>query len=105
MRWAKPILLAMGAMVALLVTADVVFAQCAMCRTGLLNSPEGQKLANGFNKGILFLLSAPFVVVGAVAFLIFENYGGHVFRRTLGRRRPGADNWGRAQGGHHDNNL
>jgi len=52
----------------------VVFAQCSMCKTGLLNSPEGQKLASGFNAGILFLLSVPFLVVGTVALLIFNAH-------------------------------
>ncbi len=73
MRWAKPILLAMGAAVALLVASDVVFAQCSMCRTGLVNSPEGQALAAGFNQGILFLLSVPFLLVGFISFLILNS--------------------------------
>ncbi len=79
MRWTKAILFAMRATVVLLVASDIAFAQCAMCRTGLLNSPEGQKLANGFNSAILFLLSAPFVVAGTIAFLIFRPY----LRRAL----------------------
>lgn len=76
MRWVKLILLAMGAIVALLVASDVAWAQCSMCRTALANSPEGQQLASGFNNGILFLLSAPFAVGGTVAFLIFKRHPG-----------------------------
>ncbi len=85
MRWAKVILSVMGATAASLVAPDSALAQCAMCRTGLLNSPEGQRLANGFNSGILFLLSAPFVVVGTIAFLIFRP---HLKRALLASRRP-----------------
>jgi len=38
----------------------LLWAQCAMCRNGLMNSPEGQKWVSGFNRGILFLLLFPF---------------------------------------------
>lgn len=72
MRCAERILLAIGATVASLVSCDFAFAYCAVCRTALLNSPEGQKLASGFDNGILFLLGAPFVVIGVTAFLIFK---------------------------------
>jgi hypothetical protein len=42
-----------------------------MCKTGLLNSPEGQVLARGFNTGILFLLSVPFLLVAIVGVMIY----------------------------------
>lgn len=42
-------------------------AQCAMCRTALTESPEGQQLADGFNTAILFLLGAPYLVFGTLA--------------------------------------
>lgn len=50
---------------------QTVRAQCAMCKTGLLNSPEGQALARGFNTGILFLLSVPFLLVTIVGAMIY----------------------------------
>ena len=53
-------------------TAEGGFAQCAVCKAGLLNSPEGQRLASGLNRGILFLLTAPLLVVGTVALLILN---------------------------------
>jgi hypothetical protein len=59
----------------------VLWAQCAMCRTGLLSSPEGQSWAGGFNRGVLFLLLVPFGVVGAIAALIW--------RASRRRRREG----------------
>lgn len=90
MRWTKAILFAMRATMVLLVASDVAFAQCAMCRTGLTNSPEGQRLANGFNSGILFLLSAPFVVVGTIAFLIFRPHLRRALLAGRGTSTPGS---------------
>ena len=75
-RWAKWTLLTFTALAILLVASDTAFAQCAMCRTAMLNSPEGQKLARGFNDGILFLLSVPFFVVGTIAFRLRKVYLG-----------------------------
>ncbi|MBI2822449.1 MAG: hypothetical protein HYX74_09510 [Acidobacteria bacterium] len=58
---------------------ETAAAQCAMCRTALISSPEGQQMAASFNQGILFLLGAPFAVVAAIALLIYRA-------RASGRR-------------------
>lgn len=50
-----------------------VLAQCPMCRTALIASEEGRQLAAGFNRGILFLVSIPFVTIGVIVFLIFQS--------------------------------
>jgi heme/copper-type cytochrome/quinol oxidase subunit 2 len=42
-------------------------AQCAMCKTTLTQSPEGQKMGQSFNNAILFLLGAPYLVFGTIA--------------------------------------
>ncbi|HXV59636.1 MAG TPA: hypothetical protein VEK15_02995 [Vicinamibacteria bacterium] len=47
-----------------LVVVDSALAQCAMCRTALEQNGE---LAAGFNRGILFLLSMPYLVFGSIA--------------------------------------
>ena len=62
--------LAGGALTLLLVLAspELAEAQCAMCRTAFA-SKEGQQLVAAFRSGILFLLAAPFVAFGTVAFL------------------------------------
>ncbi len=57
-----------------LLTADFVWAQCPMCKTGLLSSPEGRQMAEGFNNGILFLLSIPFLIIGTIAVLILKAH-------------------------------
>ena len=43
-------------------------AQCAMCRTALEGSEQGQAMAEHFNRGILFLLGAPFTVAAGIGF-------------------------------------
>lgn len=78
---------AMAAIAVLLIVSEVGYAQCAMCRTALASSPEGQRLASGFNDGILFLLGAPFMVVGAMVFLIFKDR----WNMSSGRSRPGKE--------------
>lgn len=55
-----------------LAAAPAALAQCAICKSGLLNSPEGQQMAGGFNRGILFLLAAPLLVVGTIALLVLK---------------------------------
>lgn len=48
------------------------FAQCAMCRSALENSVEGQAIAEGLQKGILFLLAAPYAIMGGVGYGVFR---------------------------------
>ena len=47
-------------------------AQCALCRMALESSAEGQAMAAGFNQAILFLLAAPFVVVGSGVLILWR---------------------------------
>ena len=47
-------------------------AQCAMCRTALTNSVEGQRWSRGINAGVAILLLAPFTIAGCIAFQIFR---------------------------------
>ncbi|MFM2401048.1 MAG: hypothetical protein RI950_565 [Bacteroidota bacterium] len=50
-------------------------AQCAMCRTTIESSISTGRtnIATGLNTGILYLLSAPYLIVGAIAFLWFRQ--------------------------------
>ena len=52
---------------ALLAFEGTGWSQCAMCRTALENSPEGRAVAEGFRYGIIFLLAAPYAILGSVA--------------------------------------
>lgn len=65
----------------LLVAAMLVFAlpagaQCPMCKTALKSNQTNKKgatVGNGINKGILFLLATPYLLVGAAGFAWY-NY-------------------------------
>jgi hypothetical protein len=51
------------------------FAQCAMCRGSLESSvSEGTtSIAAGINKGILYLLVMPYLIMGTLAYLWYKN--------------------------------
>jgi UPF0716 family protein affecting phage T7 exclusion len=52
-----------------------VKAQCAQCAATIeSNAKSGDKTANGLNKGILFLLAAPYLAVAAVGFVWYKKY-------------------------------
>ena len=51
-----------------LLSPQVAFAQCAMCRRAL-QSPEGQQMIAALRSGILFLVIAPFAVFATIAVL------------------------------------
>jgi len=63
-------------------------AQCAMCKTALTNSPEGRDIGEQFNRAILLMIGAPYVVFGAVGAAIFRERLRAVWRRL---RRPRMD--------------
>ena len=77
---------AVGAVVVLLLawSAGPAFAQCAMCKTFLTSSPEGQRIARDFNIGILVMLFAPYVVFGFFTAFAFRSH----IRQRLVRVAP-----------------
>lgn len=50
------------------VIGDVASAQCPMCKTSLEANRKNDKnrVGNGINDGILYLLAMPFIAVGSV---------------------------------------
>jgi hypothetical protein len=61
---------------AMLVFALPAGAQCPMCKTALKSNQTNKKgatVGNGINKGILFLLATPYLLVGAAGFAWY-NY-------------------------------
>ncbi len=50
------------------------WSQCAMCRTALESSVEGQQMAAGFRQGIIFLLAAPYAIMGGISYGIIKAY-------------------------------
>ena len=57
----------------LLLTIDISFGQCAMCRA-VLESEEGQTSAKGINDGIMYLMAIPYLVVASLAFVLYKKF-------------------------------
>jgi len=52
-----------------------VKAQCAVCSVNVeTNAKNGGTQANGLNKGIMYLLAAPYIAVAALGFLWYKKY-------------------------------
>lgn len=50
------------------------WAQCPMCRVGAeTNLARGGSAGKGLNKGILFLLSLPYALVGTIGYIWWKN--------------------------------
>lgn len=47
-------------------------AQCAMCRA-VLESDEDTSKAEGINKGIVYLMAFPYILVSIIGFIIYKN--------------------------------
>ena len=67
------ILLTVAALAVLLITPGVASAQCAMCGTAF-NSAEGQRMLSAYKKGVLFLLTVPFMTFGTVAVVAVRKH-------------------------------
>lgn len=59
-------------LVALLLAPESANAQCAMCRA-VLESSGDTSVAEGINNGIVYLMAIPYVLVGAVIFLVYRK--------------------------------
>jgi hypothetical protein len=57
----------------LLLQAAPALAQCAMCQTALMNSAEGRGIGQEFNRAILTMLFAPYVVFGSVGAVLLRH--------------------------------
>ena len=54
---------------ALLFTALFAGAQCAMCKaTAETSRDAGSSVAEGINKGILYIFMMPYIIIGTIAF-------------------------------------
>ncbi len=60
---------------ALLLVGIDASAQCAMCRATIESSISNGRtnIATGLNTGILYLLTAPYLLVGVIAILWFKQ--------------------------------
>ena len=71
--------------VILAAAATPAFAQCAMCKTLLTNSPEGRAMIGSFNSAILLMLVAPYLVAASLTFVFFRE---RILARIRIRVRP-----------------
>lgn len=60
-------------------------AQCAMCKAVVeSNMNGGDSMASGLNNGIMFLMAFPYLLIGTVAYLIYQH------RKKLAKNARGA---------------
>jgi hypothetical protein len=65
--------LALSAAALALFLSEPALAQCAMCKTALTNSGEGQRIAAEFNRAILLMVAAPYLVFLGIAGCAFRT--------------------------------
>jgi hypothetical protein len=59
----------------MIISVKPVKAQCSQCAAAVeSNSKSGDTTANGLNKGIIFLLAAPYLAVAVVGFIWYKKY-------------------------------
>ncbi len=64
----------LAVMLMFLLSANDVFAQCPMCKMSAeSNMKNGGTMGRGLNAGILYMLSAPYICVGVLAYLWIKN--------------------------------
>ena len=56
-----------------ILSADIAFAQCSMCRA-VLNSSEAQETAKGINNGIIFLMSIPYLLLVFIGWKVYSIF-------------------------------
>ena len=47
-------------------------AQCAMCRA-VLESGSDQKVAEGVNNGIMYLMIIPYILIAVVGYFVYKS--------------------------------
>lgn len=82
----KNTLILLLVVLALILVADSdVFAQCAMCKKNVESNLEsGGNIGKGINKGILYLLGIPYILIASIGFIFFRKQIGEklaAFRR------------------------
>ena len=67
----KKCLILFSVLIFLILLQNTAVAQCAMCTKTA--SQLGEKPALGMNQGILYLMGAPFMIVGFIAYRWWKN--------------------------------
>ncbi len=67
-------ILAFSIVLVLLFVGNDLLAQCPMCKMSAeSNLKSGGTMGRGLNQGILYILSAPYIFVGVLAYLWMRN--------------------------------
>ena len=56
------------------VLADSAEGQCVMCKAVAEDSAEDGGLGAGLNKGILYLMAVPYILLSALFFVIYKKW-------------------------------
>ena len=54
--------------------ADTAEGQCVMCKAVAEDSAEDGGLGAGLNKGILYLMAVPYILLSALFFVIYKKW-------------------------------
>ena len=55
-------------------TPPILEAQCPMCRMSATNNlKDGGTAGKGLNKGILYMLATPYLIVGVIGYIWWRN--------------------------------
>jgi LPXTG-motif cell wall-anchored protein len=70
-------------LVAVVVGAGDVMAQCAMCKAVVeSNVDAGGSVGGGINNGIMYLMGVPYILIATAGFFIYRNYKKHSSETT-----------------------
>lgn len=71
----KKISLIFSLVVVLILVAGAtdLFAQCAMCKAAVKDNAENGGIGQGLNKGILYLMSVPYIIGAVIAVLWYKS--------------------------------
>jgi hypothetical protein len=63
----------------LIVMPETLEAQCAMCKATVESNMngEGKTVGKGLNNGILYLMTIPYIVLGALGYMFWKNWKGN----------------------------
>jgi hypothetical protein len=86
----RTLLIAAAVLVLVAGAAGLADAQCAMCKTVLLGSPEGRHLSESLNRAILLMFFAPYTVIGTFLAIYFRKSWPQAVARAA-RRLSGRD--------------
>ena len=56
-----------------LIGSQLLTAQCSMCRA-VLESGADAKMAEQLNDGIVYLMMMPYLLVGAIGFIVYRKF-------------------------------